>query len=117
MGLQKAGALLLLLIGAATSQFLGLMSDGCAEEGIGYNGQQIGTPQPAETYDQCRDKCQNEGSCKYWTWKKKPSKVCTLFQRKDQTVEMEDALGRDDSFTLDDIISGPKVCKGNCNCY
>ena len=117
MGLQKAGALLLLLIGAATSQFLGLMSDGCAEKGIGYNGQQIGTPQPAETYDKCRDKCRNEGSCKYWTWKKKPSKVCTLFQRKDQTVEMEDALGLDDSFTLDDIISGPKVCKGNCNCY
>jgi len=109
MGLFKAGALLLLLIGAAKSQFDGLMTEGCVKKGVGYKGQQIRT-QITDSHDQCKEKCKNEGSCKYWTWKK-PTGKCTLFQTKDAIVGFQDALGRDDSYTLDDIISGPKICK------
>ena len=112
MRLFQAGALLLLLIGEATCQFEGLMTDGCVKKGVGYNGQEIGATQTVDSHEQCKEKCQNEGSCKYWTWKK-PTGKCMLFMTKEETIGFQEALGGSDkSHELGDVVSGPRDCQG-----
>ena len=101
--LYKSGAVLLLWIGAATC----LLFEDCYEKGVGYQGTELQTISH-DNPRACYELCARTVSCKHWTWKK-PTKVCTLFTTSDKILEFKEV---DASFKVEDVISGPKICKG-----
>ena len=76
-------------------------SDNCFEEGIDYVSYDLSTIK-ASNAEECQRSCQNVAACKFWTFLKS-TKQCFIKWYQNKALEYKNP---------EDIVSGPKFCKG-----
>ena len=76
-------------------------SDNCFEEGIDYVSYDLSTIK-ASNAEECQRSCQNVAACKFWTFLKS-AKQCFIKWNQNKASKHTNP---------EDIVSGPKFCKG-----